>query len=363
MIDCKTPGRILAKPFVSIVLSSALVWPALADSSDRGGSGISLEVHPPAITAFQHVPGLLTVGGVLVTLDTGKGVGGDRVEFCTNGRGRANMTVVDHGDGTYTQRFWASAETGPMQIEALVNDEVVPVTATVDVVEEWGGPLDMKLAEFFPFNGYVLSEGSTDPVHLTLLLYDSFGNLASPDLGNWEEDVELTVSRGTLGEVEWKYDSYNAIWQPGPELGTGTVSATVNDEAVEQIFTLNVVDETIGFNADWTEDYEQHVIYQGSEIDLTVQVLDQNGVPLTTGGDTVFFRVITWGSFTGTAIDHQDGTYSGRFKVPPYSYDSIVSVYVNGRRASEKMLLNFTPDFLFEDSFELVNIPSGMHAK
>ena len=358
MIDCKTPGRILAKLFVSIVLSSALVWPALADSSDRGGSGISLEVHPPAISAFHQIEGEMVwvMGGVLVTLNTGKGVGGDRVELRFDGRVGSGMSVIDHGDGTYSRRLWASAETGPKLIEALINDEVVPVTATVDVVEDWGGPLDMKLAEFFPFNGYVLSEGSTDPVHLNLILYDSFGNPVSTELGYYDQDVVMVASRGTISEVEWNDDHYSAVWQPGPEVGTGTVSATVNDEAVEQIYTLEVVDEPRGFDAEWVEDYEQQVIYQGAQFDFTVQVLDQEGLPRSTGGDTVLFRVRAWGSFTGTAIDHQDGTYSGRFTVP-YAPDTMISVYVNGRLAAEPLLLSFTPEDIYRDRFESVNPP------
>ncbi len=347
MISCKYSGAVLA----ALALSFWLCSPELANASDRAASTVSIEAYPSEVTAFQTLEGAGAVqGAVLVTLDTGQGTGGDQVEFRAGDRAFGATTVIDHGDGTYSQRLWVGEETGPMAIEALVNADPVPVIATVAVVNDFGGPLDIVLTQFFPSRDFVLAEGSADPINLSLVLFDSFGNRVSPELGFGEQDVVLTPSRGSVSEVDWDFDQYSAAWLPGPESGLGSVTVTVNGEDVDQAFALQVIDGAVGSGAEWVQDYDQLVIYQGSEMDLTVQVLDQNDMLRDAGGDQVIFRARAWGSFIGTVLDHQDGTYSGRFRAP-LAPDTEILVFVNGRLAAVTAL-SFTPKVIFDDRFE-----------
>ena len=184
-----------------------MAWPVRAVSLDQTPGAMSLEAYPDAVTAFQQVDGAEVVqGSVLVTLNTGQGTGGDRVVFRAGDRAAAAATVIDHGDGNYSQRLWVGEVTGPMEIEAPINDETVPMTTTVDVVEEFGGALDTALTKLFPDSAFRLGEGSEGSISLALVLFDGFGNPVTQQLGYGEQEVALTPSRGSVSDVGWDFD-------------------------------------------------------------------------------------------------------------------------------------------------------------
>ena len=322
-----------------------------AKSSAGDEPGLSISAYPTQVAALQELPqpGFYALGAALVTLDTGTGVGGDHVVFHPVPLSATFTSVIDHGDGTYSQRIYSLSENlGSSEVFARVNGELVPMTATFETVENWGGSPDLNLSEIHPFwSTSAIPAGSNEPARLAMLLYDGFGNI----IGHEEHNVQFAVSRGTVGPVTFSEGLYSADWFPGDESGLLTATARVNGQPIERAYQLEVIDGPVASSGEWTEDYEEQTLYQGSEVDLTLRLLDQNGEPMTKGGESVIFRAPAWGWFIGSVVDHQDGTYTARLRAAGGAYRHLVEVAVNGQHGAS-LNLWMTPETIHRDRFE-----------
>ncbi|MEX0719518.1 MAG: invasin domain 3-containing protein [Balneolaceae bacterium] len=255
-------------------------------------------------------------------------IGGDDVQISKSGTGTLS-SVTDNGDGTYSATLTAPDEVGSAVISATVNSASITsgdpeVTFTFDelatfLIEAEGGgaigtqtagtPFNIQITALDAFNNTVTTfDGSGSTVQIT-----SSGTLSA---GN---GTTATFTNGVLASHSVTLTS----------VGSTTISArrTASTESGNSnSFTVNpgVADETTSTISS-SESFLQN---NGTDnTTITVQLKDEFGNNLSTGGDVVSLSTTT-GSLSGVT-DNLDGTYTATFTAGVSSATATITGTVN----------------------------------
>ncbi|QIQ22228.1 invasin domain 3-containing protein [Zophobihabitans entericus] len=263
---------------------------------------------PDSITADNIVTSTVTVqlkdiyGNNLIT-------GGDTVTIATisTAIGTPDTTVVDQNNGTYTittKSITAGTDTFGFTVNSVAGTATDSVTYT-------SGPADPSKSEIVANPTSITADGVTSST-VTVTLKDQYGNR----LTTGHDSVEIFVDGTPVGSQSAILDHLNGtytITTTSTVTGTDTFGFTVYDlpgnGTASVTYTVGAADASQSLISATPASIVADNIETST---ITVQLRDQYGNNLTTGGNTV--TIITNGTALGTpdttVVDHGDGTYS-----------------------------------------------------
>ncbi|MFN1836118.1 invasin domain 3-containing protein [Balneola sp. MJW-20] len=256
--------------------------------------------------------------------------GGDNVTISRSGIGTLSP-VTDNGDGTYSATITAPNNTGSAIINVFLDSSPVPSNNPQIIFTN--GPLSTFLIEAVG-GGPVADQIAGVPFDIQITAKDAFGNTITEfDSTNSNviisSDADLIIGEGstpdftdgllssyTINISKAGNTSINARWTANPESGSSNVFNVNPAEADPANSTI-----TPGRN------FLQN---DGSDnTSITVQLFDEFGNSLTTGGDNVVLNVST-GASLSSVTDNGNGTYTAQLTAGVLPIDVTVSGVLNG---------------------------------
>ncbi len=317
--------RLVAVMLVTLACGTDPTGPSTAPASvDHSVVNVSRNVLTSGTAATLTLQ-LKDAGGRPVGSD-----GQDVVFFATGGGSTGAIgATADQGDGTFAATFTGLLAGTATTIGASIDGQ--PVTTPLPTLQVVPGPVAIVATtlEADP-RTVVVGNGAT----LELVTRDQAGN----ETGAGGRHVVFAVGGGTstgvIGEVS---DHENGHYTAG-FLATGagtplTVGATVDGIPLTSgLPTVTVAHEvspdssTIALSSD--------TIAVNAGLMVTLRVRDGTGVPRTSGGETVHFRVLSGpGTGQGTidsTIDHDDGSYTALFTATAAGSPVALGATLNG---------------------------------
>ncbi|MGC5169034.1 invasin domain 3-containing protein [Microbacterium sp. DT81.1] len=244
--------------------------------------------------------------------------------------------VVNNGDGTYTAVLTSATSAGTATVDFAIDATLSPNEATVTFVAGVPDPATSTIAA----DPVQLVADGTSVSTATVTLRDANGNPVT--VGG--DDVQVTSTLGLVGATTDNGDgTYTATLTAPTTPGTATVGFTLNtvtgtDTAAVQFVpgpadpgTSTITATPVELPADGT-----------SESEITVLLLDANGNPVPTGGDTV--EITTTAGTIGSTTDNGDGTYSATLTAPTTTGTATVGFLLNTVTATDTVDVGFVPD-------------------
>ena len=230
-------------------------------------------------------------------------VGGDQVTVSSTGTAVVSP-VVDNNDGTYSVNITNTvAETVSLSIE--VNGTLRPNIASITFnggqpPEPPAGPAD-AFNTIVSVSGANLEANGTDAWNVTIQLVDTNNN----ELSIGGDDVEITTtSNAAVSDV---VDNGNGSYSVSITNTTAEIVAL--DLSINGTSINNIVSTTFFAGAiDPTQTQITSTNNEDGSVDLSIQLADANGNPITTGGADIIVNT-TGSASTNGVTDNGDGTY------------------------------------------------------
>lgn len=270
---------------------------------------------PPAIL-WQVTAEPLTVvaDGASASVITVKAFDADGKEYCpvtlnvqlsTTLGTLSDVTIQE--DCSYSATL-TSKVVGTAIVQGKVNDLTITDTAQIQFVAMMA---DSETSTITASPLTITADGIAQS-HITVELRDSNGN----PLSGGGDDVELTTTLGNLSDVVDQGDgTYNATLT-STTVGMATISGELNNTAMTSVAEVNCVAEPQNgaVNNTLTAKPTQLVADGTSTSEISVQLLNNEGVPLENGGFEI--QLTTSKGTLSEVVDNQDGTYSAIFTAP-----------------------------------------------
>ena len=329
----------------------------VGEASQPAGNEPTLSVYPTILGADMSFPGLAHV-----TLDTGKGSGGDDVVFNAAGA-YLYRSVVDHGDGTYTTQVGALSQPGGATLTATINGVEIPDSVELTFVESEIGPADALASEVSTNLGtrYLVAADPSEEVDISVIVRDALGQMRFEDT----DTVELSATHGELSDVWFDYGAYvysatlSGIAGPAEVV----VSATVNGQLIPRTVTVVFSDQPIPtHNIEVTLLNDPDEMYADGQTiaEFEVAFFNEDQQPFGSGGHRVeVLATFAYDARLGsTVIDHGDGTYTARLVAPTQPNHAMMLRFWSEFTGIYTMWSQdfwFQSENVFEDRFELAD--------
>ncbi|MDN3653324.1 invasin domain 3-containing protein [Thalassotalea ponticola] len=301
------------KPEVAFVIGAA--------SADKSTIVVSKE----SITADGKSTSTVTVQ--LVDANGNKlTTGGDKVILTTDKGTLSN--VIDNGDGTYTATLTSSTEVGTATITATINGAAMTTKPEVAFVI---GAASADKSTIVVSKESITADGKSTST-VTVQLVDANGN----KLTTGGDKVILTTDKGALSNVIDNGDgTYTATLTSSTEVGTATITATINGAAMTTKPEVAFVVGSASADKSTIAVSKESITADGkSTSTVTVQLVDANGNKLTTGGDKVILT--TDNGTLSNVIDNGDGTYTATLTSSTEVGTATITATINGAAMTTK---------------------------
>jgi adhesin/invasin len=264
----------------------------VSQNSISAGASATIELH-----ARDQLGNAITGGGLTVAFSA------------TGGTSTGLLGVtVDHSDGTYTATFDGQTTGTALTVGSTINGTAVTSNLpTITVVAGTPAVISVLAGE-----GQQAIAGTAVPVAPEVTVRDAQGNPVSGVA------VTFAVTQGG-GSVTGAAKTTDAAgraavtdWTLGELAGQNRLTATAAGLSVE--FSANAITGPVSTAASLIT-VNPATVTAGAASTLTLQVRDQFGNPITTGGLTVAFGA-SGGTSAGqisSTVDNGDGTYSATF--------------------------------------------------
>ncbi|MFE8072492.1 FG-GAP-like repeat-containing protein [Marinobacteraceae bacterium S3BR75-40.1] len=319
---------------------------AVTVSGTLNGSGITdtatvvFEPGPAdeTTTLVSVTPSALTADGSTATITVqtrdanGNALttGGDTVALSQSGSASI-VTVTDNGDGTYSASISSTlAET--VTLSGSLNGVAITDTATL-TFNPGAAASSTSLISASPAT--VTADGTIATV--TVQAVDANGN----NLTTGGDTIALSQNgSATLGNVTDNGDGTYTAAINSTVAETVTVSGTLNGSTISDTasvtFTPGIADPTTTrLNVS-----SSLITADGTVTTVTVQAIDANGNPLTSGGDTVTLAQSGSASLSGIT-DNGDGTYTASLSSSVIETVTVTGL-LNGVAISDTATVEFT---------------------
>jgi adhesin/invasin len=304
--------------YTDTIRSSTRVGTAEITAEDAGYhvSGhviLTQTVGPAASVAVSLSPAKILANGVSTTSATatvtdaeGHRVSGDAIAFSSTDAGNAiGATVVDHGDGTYTDTIRSSTTVGSPEITAT--DTGAGVSGHVTLTQTVGPAASVTVSLSPP---RIVADGQATTT-ATATVTDAEGHrlsgeaIAFTSTDNGEHGEQI----GGVGPGS-EPGTYQATITSSTRIGSATITATDTSTA-PSVRGEAVLTQTVGPVATVTVSLSPASIFAdgvaSSTATATVTDAERHGV----AGETIVFKSTDAGNaIGGTVVDHGDGTYT-----------------------------------------------------
>lgn len=250
--------------------------------------------------------------------------GGDEVILETDA-GTLLGSIVDNGDGTYTQQLESSTTAGTATVAGTINGFDIDDTATVDFVAGDADPLGSTIAAA---DSQLPADGSSG-TQITVQVRDAQGNpVAESGLS-----VTLSTSAGTLADTSGSTDAsgqFVTTLTASTSAETATVSGTLDSAAIGNNASVEFVDLTPPVDALQSTIVAADSTLVADGVDsttVTVQIRDASGDPINRAGVSVELSA-NLGSLAETS-GQTDG--NGQFSTTLTAPTSVGTDTISGR--------------------------------
>ena len=311
----------------------------------RGARTISVVEGSPGRAPVEDIPVMLIESAFASRIE----VTPTRVLFTKLGATQQLTATVYDADNNVIDKdvIWSSANGGVASVDAngvvtaaghgstsiLATANGVTGTATVTV--------DTTLARYATItaDSVSIAADSIASTLLTVRILDSSGAALGMSAGK----VLLATTLGRLGSVTDHHDgTYTATLTAGRVPGNAVVTGTLNDQAIND-------DATVQFRAQHSNAKHSTIDADSSALDadgksrtlITVQVLDAQGKPVGTTGDTVALTT-TLGALSGVS-PHSNGTYTVTLVAGNIPGAAVIAGTLNGQPIGDSAFVFLRP--------------------
>jgi len=255
------------------------------------------------------------------------GSGGDNVIIETDA-GTLLGSVVDHGNGTYSQQLQASTNVETATLTGTINGFDIGGSATVNFV---AGDADANGSSISAADTQLPADG-TSSTQITVQVRDANGNaIAEPG-----HDVTLSSSLGTLSATNGSTDAegrFVTTLTSSITAGTALVTGTLDGESIGNTASVEFVDLTPPVDAmqsTITADDDTLVADGNDSTSITVQIRDSAGDPIAREGVSITLsaELGTLGETSGQT--NADGQFSTTLTAPTDTGNDTISGRVLG---------------------------------
>ena len=254
-------------------------------------------------STVEASPADITVDGssiITVTLkdqfENPVGAGGDTVELDTTAG--SLTTPNDEGDGTYTATLTAT-EPDTALITGTVNGDPISDDASVGITV---GDPSGAMSTIEVDDDSITVDGSST---VTVTVLDQFGNA----IAEGGDTVELDTTVGSVTSADDNDDGTYTATLTSEEPGSATITGTVNDDPIDDDAVVDIAVGAANAAQSTITAASNSVNVDVGNTVVTVQLKDQFGNDLVTGGDTVTLAS-DHGAIAATPTDVGDGTYT-----------------------------------------------------
>lgn len=248
--------------------------------------------------------------------------------------------VTGLGNGSYTASLSAGTLAGSEEIKATVNGIMLQSSTIVHIVP---GETSRERSELKAATSPIVADGSSQTT-ITLRTIDRYGNPRTTSAGT----VSMSTTAGSLSNItDLGNGQYTATLRSASKTGTAIVSARLADVAFQQTAEITFVAGAAAASKSTLTAAEDMLVAGSGSTELTVQLLDLNGNPLSSGGDHVNFQ--TTSGTIDHVKDHGNGQYSTVFTAPEAVGISSIEAIVNGSKLQEKLSIRIVPGMVSTD--------------
>ncbi|MDZ7773797.1 MAG: invasin domain 3-containing protein [Balneolaceae bacterium] len=304
--------------------------PAIDDSLS------TIEANPNTINADGA-----SISDITVTLVNEEGdqltSGGDNVQLSTSAGTLSGVT--DNGDGTYSAELTSSTVEETATIQGTFNGNALQDQAQVTFEEDdHDPPISTELSSISATPNAIPADGSSTS-NITVQLIDEAGD----PIGTGGDNVTLFTNAGSLSGVSDNGDgTYSAVLTSSTSQETATITGRVNGSPLEDQANVEfqLDDPEVSKTLSTIEADPNAIPADGtSTSDLTVTLVDENGTPLSAGGNTV--ALSTDAGSIGGVTDNGDGTYSAVLTASNSIETATVTGTVDGSAMTDEAQVDF----------------------
>ncbi len=285
--------------------------------------------------------------------------GGETVVISTS-KGTLLGSVVDLGDGSYSQVLRSSTSVTSATVSATVSGVAVGTSASVAFVP---GPVDAtkSILTATPIN--IPPDGLSSSL-VILQLKDAYGNNLISGVG---DTISFQSDRGTwLGSLLSHGDgTYSRFLQAGTQSGVASISATYSGAAIDDqaiVYFSTAASGPSLFNST-VELVGNDLLAADGTTTATIKVTlkDSNNTKMPAGGSNVLLST-TSGDLLGSIQDNGDGTYTQQIRTSTTpTANVVVSATVDGLNITDTATLTFYGPINLANS-TLISFPSAIEA-
>ncbi|WP_018882954.1 invasin domain 3-containing protein [Paenibacillus massiliensis] len=248
--------------------------------------------------------------------------------------------VTALGNGSYAASLNAGTIVGSGAIKATVNGSMLQSSPIVHIVP---GETSRERSEFKAATGSIVANGSSQTT-ITLRTIDRYGNPRTTSAGT----VSMSTTAGFLSNVtDLGNGQYTATLRSANKTGIAVVSARLSDTTFQQTVEVAFVAGAAAASRSMLTAAEDRLVAGSGSTELTVQLLDLHGNPLSSGGDQVVFQ--TTSGTIDHVQDHGNGQYSAMFTAPEAIGISSIEAMVNGSKLQERLSIRIVPGMVSTD--------------
>ena len=208
--------------------------------------------------------------------------GGDNVIIETDA-GTLLGSVVDNGDGTYTQQLQSSTAVETATVTGTIYGFDIEGSAIVNFT---AGNADAQGSSISAADSQLPADGASSTA-ITVQVRDEFGNpVAASGL-----DVELSTTLGSLGSESGVTDSdgrFQTSLTSSTSIGTAEISGTLDNVAIGNTASVEFIDSPIDSGTSTISVADSQLTANGTDTTtVTVQLLDASGVEVEIAGVNV----------------------------------------------------------------------------
>lgn len=244
-------------------------------------------------------------------------------------------SVTDNGDGTYSVLLTSTSTQGTAVLGFSINGDTAEQSTQVAFIP---GAAETTTSLIFADVNELTANGSST-TNITVQLKDINGNL----INTGGQNISITTSLGTLGNISDNGNgTYTAALTAAIQTGTATLGFSINGETAQQTTQVDFIPGTADTALSTIASNINEVIADGNSIaNITIQLKDNNGNLLNTGGETI--ELTTSLGTLGNVLDNGDGTYTAVFTSGTVAGTATVGYSINGVTGAQTATINLIP--------------------
>ncbi len=281
----------------------------------------------------------LTQGGVNVVLTV------------TNG---TLSNITDNSDGTYSVTLTSSTTPGSATIRGTLNGSAI---SDIEVVNFSALPADVTMSSVNSSIGSIIADGVSAST-ITVQLKDSAGN----NLNVGGDEVVITTNLGSLSSiVDNNNGTYTAVLTSATTPGVATINATLNNNQLLDNVSISFVVGDASILTSTVTATPASINADGVSVSIiTLQLNDENGNALSSGGDTLLVSS-TLGTVSAVT-DNNDGSYSASLTSGLTAGLALVTATLNGSLIADTADVAFIASIADATTSSITVVPGSITA-